>query len=65
MDTTGSRYFLVSYLMAQPIRDLIPLLRPRSRKALLDELYTADQLRPLIKEFPHLKGGILESDMGM
>jgi hypothetical protein len=64
-DTTGARYFLMSYLMAQPIRDLIPLLRPRSRKALMDELYTADQLRPLIREFPHLKGGILEADLGM
>jgi hypothetical protein len=64
-DRTNLRFFLTSFLLAQPIHDVIPLLKPNARKTLLDELYTTDQLLPLMRAFPFLKGRVLESELGM
>lgn len=64
-DRSTIRYFLTSFLLAQPIQDVVPLLKPHARKKLQDELYTTEQLRPLMKEYPFLKGRVLESELGM
>lgn len=64
-ELTNIRFFLTSFLLAQPIQDVVPFLKPHARKKLQDELYTTEQLRPFMKAFPFLKGRILESELGM
>lgn len=64
-ERTNIRFFLTCFLLAQPIHDVVPLLKPQARKKLQDELYTTEQLRPLMKAFPFLKGRVLESELGM
>ena len=48
-----------------PIEEVLPLLKSASRKSLLSQIFTPDEMRPYMKQFPFLKAAVLESDLGM
>jgi hypothetical protein len=53
------------FICSFPIDQVLPLLKSKSRMYLLQTLYSTEDLRPHMKEFPFLKGIILESELGL
>jgi hypothetical protein len=55
----------LSFVKAQPIEEVIPLLTTRKHVSLALEIYTEAELRPFLNTNRHLKAGLLESAMGL
>lgn len=55
----------MAYAMTYPIEQVVPLMRDRTLKALLIEMYTKEALKPFIRADRELRGVILEDSMGL
>ena len=54
-----------AFIKSHPIEDVLPLLKTPARAKVRSEIYSTDELRPYMKQFPFLKAAVLESDLGM
>lgn len=54
-----------AFIKMHPIEDVLPLLKSPARAKIRSKIYTIDELRPYMKQFPFLKASVLESDLGM
>jgi hypothetical protein len=61
----GPRALYMSFVKAHPIEDVLVLATTRDHAKLMTELYTEEELRPLMRNNRHLKAGVLESSMGL
>lgn len=53
------------YLMTQPIEEVIGLMGNHQFMFLVKEMYTEDELRPLMKTNSYLRGVLLEDALGL
>jgi hypothetical protein len=65
-DASSSRAMaLTALIRTYPFEETLPLLKTSARAAVRSKIYTSDELRPYMKQFPFLKADVLESDLGM
>jgi hypothetical protein len=63
---THMRRYLYRFLVkSYPMEEVLPFLKAKSRTELREQLYSTDELMPYIKQFPYLKGALLEASLGL
>jgi hypothetical protein len=53
------------YIRSFPMEETLPLLKADSRVSLRESLYSTEELLPYLRQFPFLKGRVLESSLGL
>lgn len=65
-DEGSTKAFVFNALIkSYPPEEVLPYLKSAARAKLRTQLYTAEDLRPYMKQFPFLKATVLENDLGM
>ena len=64
MDAKEAAVYM-AYLMSQPIEEVIALMGNKNYMHLVKEMYTVDELRPLMKTNRYLSGVLLEDALGL
>lgn len=62
--TMKDRAYL-SFIESFPMDQVLPLLKSKSREYLLESIYSMEELRPHMKQFPFLKAVVLEAALGL
>jgi hypothetical protein len=55
----------MNYIKSFPMEETLPWLEAKSRMALRESLYSIEELKPHMRQFPYLKGLVLESSLGL
>lgn len=58
-------FVLNSLIRSYPMEEVLPCLKTAARAKIRNQIFTTDELRPHMKQFPFLKAAVLESDLGM
>lgn len=52
-------------IKSYPVVEVLPLLKASSRIELRNKLYSTEEMKPFMQQFPFLKSSILERDLGL
>lgn len=64
-DGASIRSFVLNALIRTfPMDEVLPCLKTSARAKIREQIFTTDELRPHMKQFPFLKAAVLESDLG-
>lgn len=65
-DESSIKSFALNALIRTfPLEEVLPFLKTSARAKIRNQIFTTDELRPHMKQFPFLKAAVLESDLGM
>lgn len=61
----GVQSLLMAYLINQPVEEVVALMKTRKHVKLAIEMFTTEELRPLLKTNRYLKEALLEESLGL